>query len=96
MWATYLLYVVVTFVSKAVLAGIVCWFLVPAERSCDGCDAETLPVRMGGVGRAASWLTGGRLQRRWCPRCRWEGLTRTGGLPSAEAGDAARRRRALP
>jgi hypothetical protein len=84
MWATYLLYFFVTFISKAILALVVCFYIFPTERTCDGCDCETLPVRMGPVGRMASRLTGGRLQRRWCPRCGREGLTRAGRTAEEE------------
>lgn len=90
MWATYLLYFFVTFISKAILAVAVCYLIFPTDRTCDRCDCETLPVRMGPVGRAASRLLGGRLQRRWCPRCGWQGMTRGDRLqvaaPCVEAG----------
>ena len=70
----------VAFGAKVVLAAAMIYLIFPAERTCSACDGETLPVRMGAGGRAVSRLTMGRLQRRWCPRCGWEGLTRTGRL----------------
>ena len=73
----------VAFISKLLLAAAMCYFIFPSDRTCDECNGDTLPVRMGAVGRALSWLMLGRLQRRWCPRCGWEGITRTG------LGDAA-------
>ena len=27
----------------------------------------------------------GRLQKRWCPRCGWEGITRTGRMGEAHS-----------
>ena len=95
MLLTYLLYFFVVFISKAILAVVTCYLIFPTERSCDECDGETLPVRMGPVGRAASRLTRGTLQRRWCPRCGWEGITRTGGLSAGGAAVAAEERSAL-
>jgi hypothetical protein len=78
MLPTYLLYFFVAFVTKALLALAVCWLLLPAGRSCDACDAETLPIRMGPAGRLAAALIGGRLELRWCPRCGAEGVARGG------------------
>lgn len=96
MWLTYLLYFFVTFISKAILALVVCYLLFSTERTCDRCDAETLPIRMGGAGRLLSRAMLGRLQRRWCPRCGWEGMTRTGHLPAEEqAAEAGAERTAL-
>lgn len=89
MWLTYLLYFFVTFISKALLAGVVCFLILPTQRTCDRCDCETLPVRMGAAGRMAARVVRGRLQRRWCPRCGWDGMTRTGR--GAEPEQAARR-----
>jgi hypothetical protein len=90
MWLTYLLYFFVAFISKAILGVGMCYLLFSTERTCDGCDAETIPIRMGGAGRLLSRLMGGRLQRRWCPRCGWQGITRTGGLSAQERAAVAR------
>jgi hypothetical protein len=84
MWITYSLYFFVTFISKAILALVVCYYIFPTARTCDACDCETMPVRMGTAGRMVSRVMGGRLQRRWCPRCGWEGMTRTGRLSAEE------------
>jgi hypothetical protein len=78
MWPTYLLYIFVAFIAKAILGVAVCYLILPTERSCDACDEETLPIRMGAVGRLLARASGGRIQRRWCPRCGSEGMTRTG------------------
>ncbi|HEU0013559.1 MAG TPA: hypothetical protein VFQ45_07730 [Longimicrobium sp.] len=85
---TWLLFFFVAFISKLLLGIVVCYLIFPADRTCDECDGETLPVRMGWMGRTMSWLMRGSLQRRWCPRCGWEGMTRTspvdrtGGAPA--------------
>jgi hypothetical protein len=91
---TWLFFFFIAFGSKALLALAMIYFLIPRERSCDECDCETIPMQMGRGWRAASALTRGSLQRRWCPRCGWEGMTRTGHFRRAsavvEAGRAGR------
>lgn len=90
-------FIFVAFISKFLLAVAMCYLIFPAERTCDECDAETLPVRMGLAGRTMSRMMMGRLQRRWCPRCGWEGMTRTSGnaptpaLPLTDPPSPARR-----
>jgi hypothetical protein len=80
----WLLFFFIAFGAKFVLAMATIYFIFPAERTCSECDADTLPVRMGLAGRAAAKLMGGRIQRRWCPRCGWEGMTRTVPVPESE------------
>ncbi|HEX8693490.1 MAG TPA: hypothetical protein VF746_13795 [Longimicrobium sp.] len=70
----------VAFGAKVLLAFAMIYLIFPADRVCNECDGETLPIQMGPVGRFLSALSLGRVQRRWCPRCGWEGLTRTGRL----------------
>ncbi|HEX5726934.1 MAG TPA: hypothetical protein VFX98_15775 [Longimicrobiaceae bacterium] len=74
----WLFFFFVAFGSKLVLALVTIYLIFPADRTCDECDGETLPVRMGPAGRLLSRLLFGTIQRRWCPRCGWEGITRTG------------------
>lgn len=75
MWA-YLLFFFIAFGSKVVLALATIYFLLPAERSCSQCNGETVAI----VPRLWGWLLAramlGRVERRWCPRCGWEGTTR--------------------
>ena len=85
MLLTWIAFFFVAFVAKLLLAMAMCYFIFPSDRTCDECNAETLPVRMGPLGRGMSRLMLGRLQRRWCPRCGWEGITRTGRLPDLHA-----------
>jgi hypothetical protein len=75
MWA-YLLFLFVAVVAKLVLAALTIFLLFPTDRFCMECDGETLLVRMGTFGRGVSRVLRGALQRRWCPRCGWEGITR--------------------
>ena len=82
MWITFFF---VAFFAKLGLALAMCYLIFPKDRPCDGCDAETLPLRMGRLGRGLSWLMMGRLQRRWCPRCGWQGITRTGAMDAHAA-----------
>lgn len=94
---TWLFFFFVAFGSKVLLAMAMIYFLFPADRVCSECDGETLPVRMGAVGRGVSRIMLGRLQRRWCPRCGWEGMTRTGRRPHpAHARTAGRGTRVGP
>lgn len=81
---TYALFFFVAFGAKVVLAAATIYLIFPSERECPQCDCETLPVRMGALGRGVSRLMLGTLQRRWCPRCGWEGTTRT-ARPSRRA-----------
>lgn len=73
----HLLFFFVAFGSKAVLAGVTIYLLLPADLRCAACDGETLLLRMGTMGRAVRGLLRGRVERRWCPRCGWEGTFRT-------------------
>jgi hypothetical protein len=72
----YTLFLFVAFGSKLLLALVMIYLLLPTERSCDECDGETLLIRPEGGARLLGWLTRGRIQRRWCPRCSWYGLAR--------------------
>ncbi|HEU0054397.1 MAG TPA: hypothetical protein VFQ39_14515 [Longimicrobium sp.] len=82
MW---LLFFFIAFGAKALLATVMIYLIFPADRVCSACDGDTLPLRMGPLGRAAQALF--PVQRRWCPRCGWEGLTRTTGRASLAAVD---------
>jgi hypothetical protein len=70
----------VAFGAKLLLAFAMIYLIFPSDRVCSECDGETVPIRMGAAGRMLSHLSFGYVQRRWCPRCGWEGLTRTGRL----------------
>ncbi|HEU0302046.1 MAG TPA: hypothetical protein VFR37_21505 [Longimicrobium sp.] len=85
MLLTWLAFFFLAFIAKGLLAAATCYMIFPAERTCDSCNAETLPVRMGAAGRLMSRLMLGTLQKRWCPRCGWQGITRTGRLPDTHA-----------
>jgi hypothetical protein len=74
----WILFFFIAFGSKVILAFAMIYLILEEERGCPSCDGETVLVRMGLGGRWLSLLTGGRVQKRWCARCRWEGLTRTG------------------
>ena len=77
---TWVFFFFVAFGSKVLLAAATIYLLLPKERQCDECDGETIPIRMGAVARGFSRVFAGKVQRRWCPQCGWEGLTRTGRL----------------
>jgi hypothetical protein len=78
MMLTWIFFFFVAFGAKVVLAFAMIYLIFPSDRVCSGCDGETLPIRMGPAGRLLSWMSRGAVQRRWCPRCGWEGLTRSG------------------
>jgi hypothetical protein len=77
---TWLAFFFLAFIGKLLLAAAMCYLIFPAERTCDSCDGDTLPVRMGWAGRMMSKLMLGTLQKRWCPNCGWQGITRTGRM----------------
>jgi hypothetical protein len=80
----WLLFFFVAVGAKLLLALVTIYLLLPSERSCNQCDGETLLLRMGRGGRLLARVFLGRLQRRWCPGCGWEGLAR--GRPFPESG----------
>lgn len=77
MW---LLFFFVAFGSKVLLATVMIYLLFPSDRTCSACDGETVALRPGPFGRVMQALLLGAIQRRWCPRCGWEGTARTGRL----------------
>ncbi len=72
----YLLFFFVVFGSKVLLAAITIFLLLPSDRRCNRCEADTILIRMSAPGRVLARLSGGRVQRRWCPGCGWGGLAR--------------------
>jgi hypothetical protein len=85
MW-TYLLFALVAVGSKLVLALLTIYLLFPADRRCDRCDGETLPLRMGAAGRTVGVLLRRHFGRRWCPACGWSGFARLdAGRPADHA-----------
>ncbi len=85
--------------AKLILALVTIYLLFPSDNCCNNCDGETLLLQMGRSGRAVSRLLLGTLQRRWCPRCGWEGLARTGRLVASGSranSDSKARSRHLP
>ncbi|HEX7241195.1 MAG TPA: hypothetical protein VF263_13055 [Longimicrobiaceae bacterium] len=83
----YLLFIFVAFGSKLLLGLVTIFLLLDSDSRCSECDGETILLRMGPLGRTASWLMFGQIQRRWCPRCGWEGTTRP-CRSAVEAGSA--------
>lgn len=77
----WLLFFFVVFGAKLILAMVMIYFLLPSYRSCSRCDDDTLLVRTHPLGRWLFRLFLGRVEWRWCPRCGWEGLARTGRKP---------------
>jgi hypothetical protein len=72
----YLLFSFLAVGAKLILALAMIYFLLPGDRNCNLCDSETLLLQMAGGRRWMSRLCLGRLQRRWCPQCGWEGYAR--------------------
>jgi hypothetical protein len=92
MW---LLFFFLAFGAKVLLALVMIFLVLDSERDCASCATETLPLQMTGWNRVASVLSLGYVQLRWCPRCGWEGLTRTGrtnraGAPSSSGAPSLR------
>lgn len=72
-WA---LFFFVTVGAKLLMAVVMIYFLLPAERRCAECDGETILLGASRAGRLRTRIFLGRLQTRWCPGCGWEGLSR--------------------
>jgi len=72
----YTLFLFIAFGSKLLLALLMIYMLLSTETSCNSCNEETLLIQPTGVGRVFTRLSGGRVQRRWCPRCNWFGFAR--------------------
>lgn len=72
----WLLYFFLAFGAKLLLALVTIYLLLPVESSCNGCDEETLLLQPRRGDRVLSLVCLGRLQRRWCPHCGWEGFAR--------------------
>jgi hypothetical protein len=85
MLTMWLLFFFVAFGAKALLAVVMIFLVLDSERDCASCATETLPLQMTGWDRVMAVLSFGYVQRRWCPRCGWEGLTRTGRMNRAGA-----------
>ncbi|MGH7458408.1 MAG: hypothetical protein ACREKN_04890 [Longimicrobiaceae bacterium] len=73
----WLLFMFVAVGAKVLLALATIYLLLPADSRCSACDGETLLLQPGGVMRLVERLSRQRVQRRWCPRCGREGVTRT-------------------
>lgn len=81
----YLLFFFVAFWAKFGLALVMIYLLLPTDRSCSRCDGETLLLGGNRMARLRARLFLGRVQRRWCPQCGWEGLARrAAGAPASE------------
>lgn len=86
-WA---LFFFVTVGAKLLMAVVMIYFLLPAERRCAECDEETLLLGGSRAGRLRTRIFLGRVQTRWCPACGWEGLSRRAPDPAPQgAPDAA-------
>lgn len=78
MWLYWLVFFFVAFGAKVILAFVMIYLLLPMDRSCMQCDEKSLMIRMNRAGRIGLAISRGRVQWRWCPRCGWEGLARSG------------------
>ena len=74
--AVYLVFLFVAAGAKLILAGVMIYLILPKDRECSQCDGQTLLLGGNRAARFRSRLFLGRIQRRWCPRCGWEGMTR--------------------
>ena len=74
--AIWALFIFIALGTKLILALVTIYLLLPDDQRCSGCDTETLLMEMDGGVRLVSRMTGGRVERRWCPKCGWDGLGR--------------------
>jgi hypothetical protein len=70
----HLLFFFIAVGAKLILALVMIYLLLPADRRCNRCDGETLLLRSSVLGL----LSLGRVQRRWCPSCGTEFFARRG------------------
>jgi len=73
----YVLFFFLAMGAKLGLALVMIYLLLPSDRRCNHCDEETLLMQMSPGHVWLSRLCLGKLQRRWCPSCRWEGYAQT-------------------
>jgi hypothetical protein len=76
MWYYWLLFYFIAFISKALLAFVMIYLLLPDDGLCGECEEPTLLIRPNRFGRIAFALSLGKIQWRWCPRCGRESLAR--------------------
>jgi hypothetical protein len=62
--------------SKLLIGLWIIYNILPADRRCSDCGAETLLVHQGLSRRQAGLLFLGKVQLRWCPECSATGFTR--------------------
>lgn len=74
--AVYLVFLFVAAGAKLILAAVMIYLILPKDRECSQCSGQTLLLGGNRAARFRSRLFLGRIQRRWCPRCGWEGMTR--------------------
>lgn len=75
-----ILYLVLVFAVPLTVSGAFGWRGLPRGRRCPECASETVPVQARALRALSKLLPGTTLQRRWCIRCGWSGLSR---LPRA-------------
>lgn len=56
---------------RLIFTGLFLWLLVPVGPACPACGGETIRIRVRDAAPLLSWV-----ERRWCLRCGWGGLTR--------------------
>ncbi len=70
------LYLILVFVVPLVLSGALGWRGLTRGRRCPECGAESVPLRTRLVASLSKAMPHSVLERRWCMRCGWSGLTR--------------------
>lgn len=69
-------YLLLVFLVPVVLSAVVSYRALPRTANCPLCAGDTLVVRRSWLRFLARLAPRARLQRRWCLKCGWEGLTR--------------------
>jgi hypothetical protein len=72
----WILFFFVAFGAKALLACAMIHLLLSDDAECSECGGTTLLLRGGTPSRIFQAFAFGRVRRRWCPRCGWEGMVR--------------------
>ncbi len=71
------IYLVLVIALPVMLSAAIGYRALPRGSVCPNCTQDTLPVVSLGVRVAKVFFPRLTMQRRWCPACAWDGMTRT-------------------
>ena len=72
----FMIYLILVIALPVLISAAIGFRTLPRGRDCPSCAQETVPLLSRTIRLADRLLPRLHLQRRWCPPCGWEGLTR--------------------